>query len=124
METQSINAISFYKEVVTTGNIWTVLVDKSVPTFKDKDGQSIFYVWSSRYRVTRIMEREEMFESCTPLEIPWMLFEKKWIPDLAKNETAFSLNWSGNNNPIWEESAGEIATNMESHIQKHRKKNS
>jgi len=64
-----------------------------------------------------------MFKSCTPLEIPWILFARKWLPDLAENDIAFSLNWSGNSNPVWEESAEEIAVNMERHIEKHQKHN-
>ena len=71
-----------------------------------------------------IIEGEKLFKGCTPLEIPWILFAKQWLPGLTENNIAFSLNWSGNNNPVWEESAEEIAINMESHIKQHRKHNS
>jgi len=120
MKTQSINAQSFYKEVVLSGNVWTIQVDKGVPTFDDEKGKSTFFVWSSRERVMRTIENENLFHGCKPLEIPWVLFSTKYLPDLAEQQLVFSLNWSGHKDPAWEESAEEIAMNMEYHIELHQ----
>ena len=33
----------------------------------------------------------------------------KWLPKLAEKQLVFILNWSGHDNPVWEESLEEIA---------------
>ena len=120
MKTKSISAKSFYGEVVSSGNVWTIQIDKGVPTFDDKKGKSRFFVWSARDRVIRTIENENLFKGCRPLEIPWVLFSTKYLPDLAEQQLVFILNWSGHDSPAWEESAEEIAMNMEHHIELHQ----
>jgi len=116
MITESINSISFYKEVAETKNFWTVQRDGGVPTLQNNDGVNTFYVWSSRERVVKIIENEEPFQDCIPLEIPWANFAPKWLAELASQGITFSLNWTGSNNMVWEESADEIRTNMEKYL--------
>lgn len=116
MTMKSINAESFYKEVVFSGHVWTIQTDDGVPTFEDKNGNATIFLWSSRERVVRIVEKDSLFKGFKPLEIPWTLFASKWLPDFASNKFVFSLNWTGNENAVWEESAEELAINMESHI--------
>jgi len=116
---KSINAESFYKEVVSTGQIWTVKTDDGIPTFDDKDGNTTIFLWSSRERVIRVVEKESLFKGSKPLEIPWTLFASKWLSDFASKKFVFSLNWIGNENAVWKESAEELAINMESHIKLH-----
>ena len=117
---KSINAESFYKEVVTTGHIWTVKTAGGIPTFDDEDGNTTIFLWSSRERVKRILEKESLFKGFSPLEIPWTLFAINWLPDFADNEFVFSLNWIGNESDVWEESAEELAINMENHIKLYK----
>jgi len=120
MTTESINAKSFYREVVSSGSVWTIQIDKGVPTFDYLQGKSRFFVWSTRDRVMRSIKSENLFQGCKPLEIPWVLFSTKYLPDLAEQQLVFILNWSGHDNSAWEESAEEIAMNMEQHIELHQ----
>ena len=121
MKTEASDTQSFYREVVLSGNVWTIQVGKGVRTFDDKKGKTRFYLWSSRDRVMRIIENEYSFQGNKPLEIPWVLFSTKWMPGLAELQFAFVLNWSSRDNPILEESAEEITMNMEHHIELHQK---
>jgi hypothetical protein len=121
MKTESFYAKAFYREVVSVGNVWTIQLGKGGgPTFDDKKGKSRFYVWSSRDRVMRMIENEYVFQGCRPVEVPWVLFSTKWLPGLAELGFVFILNWAGRDEPIWEESAEEIAMNMEHHIELHQ----
>lgn len=121
MKTESSNAQSFYREVVLSGKVWTIQVDKRIPTFDDENGKSAFFVWSSHERVMGTIGTENLFQGCGPLEIPWVLFSAKLLPDLADQQMVFVVNWLGQNNPVWEESAEGIAINMEHHIELHQK---
>ena len=121
MKTEASDEQSFYREVVLSGNVWTIQIDNRVPTFDDENGKSAFFVWSSRDRVMGTIENEYLFQGCGPLGIPWMLFSAKLLPDLAEQQMVFILNWFGQNNPVWEESAEEIATNMKHQIELHQK---
>ncbi len=95
MEATPIHLASFFKEVSASHNVWTIHKDMHVPSVPDADGIYAMPFWSSEDRAISFLKEVDGFEGFTPLEIPWVLFKTKWIPDLIEKKMVAGVNWTG-----------------------------
>jgi hypothetical protein len=95
MEPTPIHFVSFCKEVSLSHSVWTIHKDGRVLAVADAEGFTAMPLWSSRDRAVNFLNEVDGFEGFIPLEIPWVLFKTKWIPDLVEKKMVAGVNWTG-----------------------------
>ena len=108
-------AAAFYREVASSGHLWTVEDDQGVPAPKKSDGTRSMPFWSSKSRAEKIIKTVPAYAIFRPLEFTWEEFKNDWAPDLKNRGTLAGVNWSGKGAVGYDLDPDDVISNVEYH---------
>ena len=88
-------AAAFYRQVASTGELWTIQDEGGFPAPMTPSGQRSQPFWSSLRRVETIIKRVPAYKGFQPVKMTWEEFRDEWLPELARDGMLVGVNWSG-----------------------------
>src|SRR5579872_7152913 len=94
MSASAAQAAAFYREVMRSRRVWTIMDGSGFPAPISAGGRAIPF-WSSLSRVELVLEKVAAYRGFTAMELPLDLFLEQWIPGLSRDQMLVGLNWPG-----------------------------
>lgn len=95
LSVSAMQAAAFYSEVAEHRAVWTIRDAHGFPAPKNSDGLRAQPFWSSQSRANRIVTAVPTYADFEVIEIPWHVFEDRWVPGLERDKILVGVNWSG-----------------------------
>ncbi|MHA6824123.1 DUF2750 domain-containing protein [Ralstonia pseudosolanacearum] len=95
MSTAAAQALAFYREVASSGLIWSIRDDTGFPAPFSRDGKRAMPFWSSESRALAVIRGVAAYEGFLPVAISWRAFCDRWVPGLIGDDLLAGVNWSG-----------------------------
>jgi hypothetical protein len=111
--TAAAQAAAFYREVATHGSLWTVRDAGGFPQPKGADGVRVQPFWSLRSRAERVVATVTAYAGLEVVELPWQVFESRWVPGLKRDKVLVGVNWSGPRATGYDVSPDDVVRNVE-----------
>lgn len=102
MSQSGAQAAMFFRDVVRTGQVWTVRDDGGIPTPRTGSGTRAMPFWSTESRVRRIIANVPAYRGFEPVEIPLDDWRAEWIPGCTRDGLLLGINWSGSRATGWD----------------------
>jgi hypothetical protein len=112
MSIAAVQASKFYEQVVRERAVFTFTDEGSFLVYPVR-GQDVVPFWSSRARLDKIQREHEKYRSYTCDEISLTSFLEKTLPDLAAENIAVGVNWSGERLTGYDVSVSDLIGNLE-----------
>ena len=107
------HAAAFYKQVASSGVLWTLRDSGGFPAPVSESGQRAQPFWSSRSRVDLIIQGSPAYRGFEPVEISWHAFKEKWVPGLTQDKILVGVNWSGVKAKGYDLAPSQVVANVE-----------
>ena len=88
-------AAIFYRDVESSGKVWTIKDENGFPAPKNRDGVRSMPFWSSRSRTERIIKNVPAYNGFEPIELSLAHFYDYWLQELRSGNHLVGINWSG-----------------------------
>lgn len=112
MSHAALQASAFYKEVASSGRVFTVIEDGSFLVFPHKDGEVVPF-WSSRARVERVQKLHPKYRAHDCDEIPLEVFLDRTLEQLQHDGIRVGVNWSGKRLTGYDLAVPDLLKNLE-----------
>ncbi|MGC5804662.1 DUF2750 domain-containing protein [Ralstonia pseudosolanacearum] len=94
MSTAASHALAFYREVASSGLIWSIRDDKGFPAPFSRAGKRAMPFWSSESRALAVIRGVPAYEGFQPVVLTWGEFCERWVPGLIRDGLLAGVNWS------------------------------
>ncbi|TQF70134.1 DUF2750 domain-containing protein [Pseudoalteromonas luteoviolacea] len=111
-------AAAFYKEVGSSGKLWTCKDAGGIPAPINSNGQRAMPFWSSLSRVQKIIDTVSDYRKFEPYELTWSVFVTDWAPGLKKDGLLVGINWSGIYATGYDLDVSDVIANTSYHAKK------
>jgi hypothetical protein len=105
-------ASKFYEQVVRESAVFTFIQDGSFLVYPVR-GQEVVPFWSSKARLDKIQREHAKYRRFVCDEISLASFLEKTLPDLAAENIAIGINWSGERLTGYDVTVAELVKNLE-----------
>jgi hypothetical protein len=106
------HAAAFYREVASTGSVWTIRDSGGFPAPMNSDGHRAQPFWSSRSRAERVIATVPAYSGFSVVEIRWTEFCERWIPGLTRDHILVGVNWSSSQATGFDMEPGNVLANV------------
>jgi len=107
------HAEAFYRQVASSGVLWTLRDSGGFPAPANETGQRAQPFWSSRSRVELIIQGATAYRGFEPVEISWQAFKERWAPGLTQDNIFVGVNWSGATAKGYDLTPAQVVANVE-----------
>lgn len=94
MSVSGAHAAAFYREVMRSRRVWTIMDESGFPAPISVRGRAIPF-WSSLNRAELVIEKVAAYRGFTAVELELEAFLEQWIPGLSRDQMMMALNWPG-----------------------------
>jgi len=112
MSIAAAQAKQFYEQVVREGAIFTFTNDGSFLVYPIR-GREVVPFWSSQARLDRVQRGHAKYRDYACEKISLESFIEKNLPDLAAENIAVGVNWSGSRLTGYDVTVEELVRNLE-----------
>jgi hypothetical protein len=77
------------------------------------EGVRVQPFWSLRTRAERVVATVSTYAGFEVVELPWHVFEARWVPGLKRDGVLVGLNWSGSRASGYDVSPEDVVKNVE-----------
>ncbi|OAH51068.1 DUF2750 domain-containing protein [Microbacterium oleivorans] len=103
---------SFFSEVLTHQEVFTISDEGGVPAPKNADGRRAMPFWSLETRAQRIIEGVSTYRAFTPIRLTLEEFRARWLPGLTGDGLLVGINWSGETATGYDLTPGEVESRL------------
>ena len=97
MSQSASQAAIFYRDVESSGKVWTIKDIGGFPAPKNSKGVRTMPFWSSESRAKIIIKSVPAYFGFEPVELDLDEFHNYWLMELKNQGQLVGINWSGKN---------------------------